>query len=442
MFSPSRDEPVYGATCQSPVRNKNIVRGIVPVSSISTTRQPGFLQGITLLLPITLAVIGVSVFTATGYLMQEHFKPLPNGDYLVDLLQTMPGFWIVAFSPIAGWLADRFGRRVILIIAMFIYAGAGTAPFFLDDMTAILATRCLVGMCESVVLTITTTMLCDYFRGTSRERWLAGQTGVASLSALVVIPLGGVLGHIFGWHGPFLVYLYSLLLVFGVIAFTWEPPHEVVVVSAVLDPDARYQAIPWARMIGIIAITLLGSVCFYSTVTKNAVALASLGITASDQVGYFSTVASLGVPIGTILFWGVGRLHIGLLLFIDFLLIGVGFLLMSNSTTPMGYALAANVQQIGCGLVLPTLLVWATSGLAYAIRGRGNGLWQGAFGIGLFISAALLDYLGKHLGGLLPTFGVLGKLAIAISIAALIAKFIWGHRAYRPAGGGPQVAGH
>jgi MFS family permease len=394
------------------------------------------------LLPITLAVIGVSVFTATGHLMQEHFKNLPNGDYKVDILQTMPGFWIVAFSPVAGWLADRFGRRAILIAAMFIYALAGTAPFLIDDMNTILVTRCFVGMCEAVVLTITTTMLCDYFRGASRERWLAGQTGVASLSALVVIPLGGILGSIYGWQGPFLVYLYSLILVFGVIAFTWEPPHEVPLVSSTPDPDAHYQTMPWARMVGIVAITLLGSVSFYSTITKNADALALLGVTDSNKVGFLSMIASIGVPIGTVLFWGLGRLHIGLLLFVDFLLIGVGFTLMSNATTPMGYALAANVQQIGCGLVLPTLLVWATRGLAYAIRGRGNGIWQGSFGIGLFISAALLDYLGKHLGGLLPTFGVLGKLTLGIAIISLIAKFIWGHRAYSPTGPSTPLAGH
>jgi hypothetical protein len=104
-------------------------RGIpnVSVNSGSAARQPGFLQGMTLLLPITLAVIGVSVFTATGHLMQEHFKYLADGDYWVGWLQTMPGIWIVAFSPVAGWLADRFGRRPILITAMFIYAVAGTA---------------------------------------------------------------------------------------------------------------------------------------------------------------------------------------------------------------------------------------------------------------------------------------------------------------------------
>ncbi len=396
-------------------------------NSATMTRQPGFVQGMALLLPITLAVIGVSVFTATGAKMIKHFKYVPRGDYLVDLLQTMPGFWIVFFSPVSGWLADRFGRRRILIASMIVYAIAGVAPFGMENIYAILVTRCFVGMCESVVLTITTTMLCDYFRGASRERWLAGQTGVASLSALVVIPLGGFLAKRLGWQGPFLVYLYSLLLVVGVIAFTWEPERESAPTTAMPDPDARYQTMPWARMIGIIAITLLGSVCFYSTITKNSVALQSLGVTDTDRVGQLSALASLGVPIGTVVFWVLGRLHIGWLLCIDFLLIGTGFALMSNATAPMSYALAANVQQMGCGMVLPTLLVWATRGLAYEIRGRGNGLWQGAFGVGLFISAALLTFLGKQIGGLLPTFGVLGDVCFAAAAAAVIGKLLWGN---------------
>ena len=146
----------------------------VPITK-TVVRQPGFLQGLFLLLPITLAVIGVSVFTATVTQMQEHFRAVPNGEYLVNLLQTMPGFWIVAFSPVAGWLADRYGRRNILLASMVVYAVAGVAPFRMEEIYAILFTRCLVGMCESVVLTITTTMLCDYFRGRSRDRWLASQ---------------------------------------------------------------------------------------------------------------------------------------------------------------------------------------------------------------------------------------------------------------------------
>jgi MFS family permease len=401
-----------------------------PVSAIpaSSTRTPGFPQGLFLLLPITLAVIGVSVFTSTVRLMQDHFRDVPRGEYLVNYLQTMPGLWIVLFSPIAGWLADRFGRRNILMTAMVLYSIAGVAPFWMGNIYAILVTRCVVGMCESVALTLTTTMLCDYFKGRSRERWLASQTGVASLSALVIIPLGGWLGDKFGWQGPFLVYSYSAMLVIFVAIFCWEPSHEEDVATAQFD--VRYQTLPWGRILGIMAVSVVGSVMFYSTITQNSNALASLGITNPAEVGRYATFASLGVPIGTILFWGLGRLHIGLLLFIDFLFIGVGFQWMAASSTPMEYVWAANVQQLGCGLVLPTVLVWATRGLAYRIRGRGNGLWQASQGVGLFISGATLQLMGNLLdNSILRAFGVLGRVALAAAALALIGKLLWGRKA-------------
>ncbi|MCS6948137.1 MAG: MFS transporter, partial [Steroidobacteraceae bacterium] len=354
--------------------------------------------------------------------MNEHFAAIPNSEYWVGLIQTMPGFWIVAFSPIAGWLADRYGRRTILLVAMVVYAVTGVAPFFLDDIVAILVTRSLVGMCESVVLTVTTTMLCDYFKSPVRERWLAAQTGLASLSALFIIWLGGVLGERFGWQGPFLAYLYSLVLALGVYWFTWEPEREAANPEPAAAGHAVYETLPWARMIGIIAVTLFGSVAFYSTITQNANALVALGVTNPARIGEYATIASLGVPIGTVAFWVLGRLPVAMLLALDFLLIGIGFWYMSAATTPLAYALAANVQQIGCGLVLPTLLVWATRGLAYRIRGRGVGLWQGAFGIGLFISAAVLTWLGQRLGGLLPAFAVMAQVCVVLAALALGAQ--------------------
>ena len=140
-----------------------------------------------LLLPITMYVVGTSVFTATIAQTQEAFRNQAHGDYLVNLMQTVPAIWVVLFSPVAGWLSDRFGRRRILIWSMVIYAFVGSAPFLMNDLYAILATRCLVGICEAVVVTTTTAMIGDYFKGRSRERWLAGQTGLGPLSALAII---------------------------------------------------------------------------------------------------------------------------------------------------------------------------------------------------------------------------------------------------------------
>jgi hypothetical protein len=78
--------------------------------------------------------------------------------------------------------------------------------------------------------------------------------------------------------------------------------------------------------------------------------------------------------------------------------------------------------------MLPTLLVWATSGLAFNIRGRGTGIWQAVFSIGQFLSGVTLTFLSKHLGGLLPTFSVLGALCAGAAVIAVLLTFILGRQ--------------
>lgn len=386
------------------------------------------MQGLLLVLPVTLAVIGASVFTATASLMIQHFASLPRGEYLVQLVITMPALWMLLFSPIAGWLADRYGRRRILIVALVSYALVGCLPFLIENIYVILLTRCGVGISESVIMTVTTTMIGDYFTGRARERWLAAQTAVATLSALVIIWAGGQLGAAFGWHGPFLVYLYSLPLALGIALLIWEPERNGTPDHTVADADeVRYHRLPMGRTLGICAITVIASILFYATVTQNANALASFGVHDPGVIGKLSSLASLGVPIGTLLFWGIGRCHVGWLLAIEFALIGAGFVWMGKSATPETYTLAANVQQIGCGLILPTVLVWATRGLAYEIRGRGTGAWQAAFAIGQFVSGVTLTFIGKQLGGLLPAFSTLGVICLGAAVLSLAVKLSWGN---------------
>ena len=389
------------------------------------TRKPGFMQGIMLLLPITMAVMGISVLTPVVHLLLEQFKDVPNHEYLViGGVLTMPAIWVLLFSPVAGWMSDRLGRRALLLAAMVVYALLGTAPAFMSNLYAIILARAGVGICESVVMTVSTTMISDYFRGRARERWIASQTAVASLSAIGIIYLGGQLGAAYGWRGPFYLYLYSLPLAVAVAIFIWEPPHESIEPSTQQPGGPAYVVFPWARILGICALTLLASICFYTVITKNAEAFVSLGLSDPALIGKLTMLSSIGVPIGTLIYWGLARLQTGWLLLIDFALIGIGFLLMSRATQPDAYAWGSFVNQIGCGLVLPTMLVWATRGLAYSIRGRGNGLWQAAFAIGQFLSGMIVTLLSQHLGGLLPTFGIMGKLALCFAVLAALTDLL------------------
>jgi len=406
--------------------NKTSDRLAGPPNVISAPRQPGFTQGIMLLLPITMSVMGISVLTPIVHLLLEHFQSVPNHEYLViGGVLTMPAIWVLLFSPVAGWLADRFGRRKLLLTAMVAYAFIGIAPTVLDNLYLIILSRALVGICESIVMTVSTTMISDYFTGRTRERWLASQTAVASLSALGIIFLGGELGSAYGWRGPFYLYLYSLPLAVAVYFLIWEPSAAGNAEAAATAGEKGNVRFPWGRVLGICALTLLASISFYTVITKNAEALVALGVHDPAVIGRYTMLASIGVPLGTFIYWGLARLPIGWLLLIDFGLIGIGFIRMGDAVDPTGYAWASFVNQIGCGLVLPTMLVWATRGLAYSIRGRGNGMWQAAFAIGQFLSGMVVTLLSGRLNGLLPTLVVMGKAALIFAVLAAVAGLLW-----------------
>jgi MFS family permease len=389
-------------------------------------RRAGFPQGIMLLLPITMSVMGVSVLTPVVHLLLEHFKDVPNYDYLVmGGVLTMPSIWILLLSPAAGWVADRFGRRNVLLLSMVAYAFVGVAPVFLDNLYAIIVSRAAVGICEAVVLTVSTTMISDYFTGRARERWLASQTAVAAISSLGIIYLGGQLGAVYGWRGPFYLYLYSLVLVVGVVALIWEPAPEGKSAAAGMAPDpAEYQSFPWWRLTGICAVTLLGSISFYTVLTKNAEALVALGVSDPARIGTLSMIGTLGVPVGTFIYWGLSRLPMAWLLSVDFALIGLGFVRMGAAADPTAYEWGSVINQVGCGLVLPSLLVWATRGLAFNIRGRVTGVWSATFAIGQFLSGMIITALSKPLGGLLPTLSAIGALSLVVAAGAAIMGLI------------------
>ena len=407
-------------------RSLELEGAVLFATSWAAPRVPGALQGVVLLLPITLAVMGIAVLVPVIPELMGHFQDVPNYQYLIQGgVLTMPALCVTVFSPLAGWLADRFGRRRILIASMVVYGALGIAPVVLDNLWAIVGSRVGVGLCEAVVMTVSTTLISDYFKGHARERWLASQTAVASLSSLALIAIGGLLGSLYGWRGPFGVYLFSVLLALCIWRFTWEPgrpmgqpPTETDAQPTAIATDTGRVVFPWARMTGICAITLFASVMFYTIQTQSSLALTALGVRDPARLGLFTALASLGVPLGTFVFRALARLPIGLLLSVEFVIIGVGFALMGRAASPQHFVLAAAFNQLGCGMILPTLLTWATRGLAFEVRGRGNGLWQATFAVGQFASGMIVTFLGEHVGGLLPAFMALGAANILAAVLA------------------------
>jgi len=389
---------------------------------MTTHQRAGFATGISLLLPITLSAMAIVLLAPNLPALLQEFASVEHHEYWVPMVLTVPALCVALFSPMAGILGDRFGRRRLLLAAFLVYAVVGIAPVFLRDLGWIIVSRVAVGMAEAMIMVLSTTMIGDYFEGPARDRWLAGQTAMASISALLFLNVGGFLGR-FGWRAPFWVYGSALLMFVLVLLFTWEPARRDSPDAEIAQRDASSAGFPWLRMSGIIAITVFGSVLFYTAQIQSPIGLTQFGITDPARIGFLTSLASIGVPAGTYVYSRVGsKLPIASLLLIEFTLLAIGFLLMSRSGAPSGFLAGCFINQFGAGMLLPSLLVWAISGLPFEVRSRGAGLWTGAFSVGQFLCPVVVTVAGSHTGGLRGAFGVLAAAALVGAALSLFAR--------------------
>jgi MFS family permease len=156
--------------------------------------------------PVALAYSVVSPILAK---LSDELAHGAKGAYLVKMTLGIIGVAMVPGAPIAGLLADKLGRRPVLVAAALLFAVAGAAPFILDSLSAILFTRFLVGIAAVAFATVGVTMVGDYFDETERPRWMGALLASSMVAAVAAVPFAGLMGDV-GWRWPFLLYLVGI----------------------------------------------------------------------------------------------------------------------------------------------------------------------------------------------------------------------------------------
>ena len=389
-------------------------------SSIRAARKPGLIQALALLLPITMAVMGSVVLQPVQGLLGEHFAAVPGNEYWVPFLLTVPAIAAALFAIPAGYLADVFGRRPVLLVAMALYVVVGVGPFFLEDLVPIALCRIGVGLTEGVVLTVTTALLADYFKGRMRDRLMGFQAAIATISASLLIPLSGHLGSSIGWNGPFLVYGISAVWLVGILLFTWEPaPDETAGEKA---GSASWAGFPWGPMTNIVLVTLVGGYFFYTVQIEVPTVLPQFGVTDPGRIGSLMGLVSWGMVTGAIGYQLVVKRSLAVLLLGELTLIAGSFLVMGKATTHQAVIAAAFVNQIGCGALLPTLITASMRFLPFEHRGRGSGIWQGSLAACQFIVGMTFPAITAALDG--DRSRALFLIGVAAVVAAVVALLV------------------
>ncbi|WP_075791732.1 MFS transporter [Massilia putida] len=374
-------------------------------------RHGGLAQGIALMAIVNMPSLALSALVPGLPLLFQHFSNVPHFQLLVPMIITVPSLCVALMSGFTGMLADRFGRRNLLLVALLAFSLLGLAPLMFDSLPLIVASRVIVGVAEAAILTVGNALMGDYFEGAQREKWLGYQNMLSPLIGSAIILSGGLLAGVH-WRYPFLLYLVGLA-VFALAWFAcWEPERD----HAAPAQGSAAAAFPWRSTLFVCGVTVLFSMVFFVQAVQHGRIFGDMGVASPERISVLVTIASLGTVAGGYLFKRLGGVSVPLRLAISLALYGVCYVGVAWAPNPsVGLPLDA-LGQVGGGLLLPALIAWALTHYRFEHRGRGMGLWGGSFFLGQFLSAPLMTLVQGAAGTFLASVAVVGTICLIAAV--------------------------
>ncbi len=153
-----------------------------------------------------MAAVGVSSITpAFPKIVEElHISETEVGMLIVAFF--LPG---MVLAPFLGVLADRFGRKRLLVPSLFLFGLAGGACALSRDFNTLVALRVLQGAGEVGLWSLSFTILGDLFSGRSRAEAMGLNISILSTGFAFYPIIGGALA-LFAWNYPFLLPLAAI----------------------------------------------------------------------------------------------------------------------------------------------------------------------------------------------------------------------------------------
>lgn len=364
------------------------------------------------LLPVLLACASLTVMAGATIApglpgLLEHFSDHPNADYLTRFILTVPGLAIAITSPIAGTLADKFGRRVLLHAGVALYVLAGSAGLWLNDLTLLLISRLLLGVAVGMVMVCSMALLTDHFQGAERDRAMGIQSSAMAAGGIVFISAGSVLADI-SWRAPFIVYLFPIILFPLIYYFVGKPP------ASQFEPGAVEGRFPVRHASLVYALGFFTMLIFYFIPTQVPFLAIDLGADSLKYAGFAVVFSQVFASIASANYQRLRtRLGNQQILYFSFACICTGFFILSQSESMIGMFLSMPLIGIGLGFNFPNLTIWLMSRIPATMRGRATGGMSTAIFLGQFTSPFLSQPLVKF-------FGLSGAFSAAAVLMILV----------------------
>ncbi len=269
---------------------------------------------------------------------------------------TLPG---IILAPIGGVLADRLGRKAVLIPCLIIFALAGFGASLSQDIESFIFWRVLQGCGAACLGVLYTTIIGDLYTDDIERLKIMGRAATAlSLGAAIFPALGGMLGEI-GWQWSMRLSLLAIPV--SILGFFTKIPKIVPKSSIQTYASEAKSYISQKNTIAHFALTfcafciLYGPMITYFPLFSNSYYVAS-----PMQIGLLFAISSMGTACATLFlatinkfFHASSTIYLGIFFFA---LCMLSLLFWSNTLSIWLLTIPIFFYGLGQGLSYPTIM--------------------------------------------------------------------------------------
>jgi MFS family permease len=332
----------------------------------------------------------------------------------------LPG---VLMAPAIGVLADRFGRRQVVLPCLVGFGVLGLLGSLAPSFGVLLALRLAQGVASAGLINLAVVIIGDHWEGLERAKAI-GQNAAALTVALAVFPaLGGFLAGTWGWQASFLPYGFGLVTAVAVAKVL--PKGRPTVGAGRTVGQQVSEAWVVLKQPLVLAVTVLGFVVFFVIF---GLFLTVLPVHLDEDLGIGATGRGLVLAVpaisSTIVALNLGKLRARfggrVLVLAGTVVYAVGFVAIGASPSLAPLVVAALFYGLAEGFTIPTLQDVAAGAGPAETRGSVVAVWVGVVRAGQFVgplvAGASIAAFGS--GATLVVGGVLtGVVAVAQVVA-------------------------
>ena len=305
----------------------------------------------------------------------------------------------------AGMIADRFGRRVLLVGGPIVTSVGMLGSGFANDIWTLLAWRFVAGAGSALYMSGALVYLIDIAKPEELSRFVATNQWALSLGVALGPGLGGLIGDRYGLAAPFHVVgvlaivaaIYAMVRLPETLSVVVETPEE----QAKNDLDDALSVRQLVLSKPFVALSLVTMTIFMTRAGTRGVLIplhADLELGwGPKEIGLIFTLTG-ALTLFTLMpsAWASDHLGRRNVMLFSGVMAGIGVMIVSSAPVALAFVLGNVVMSIGTGTAGPAPAAFAAAITPARQRGMGVALYRSAGDIGFVSGPFVLGWLSDQ----------------------------------------------